>query len=511
MALKDLGKNPISTDQPAGQDVRFDPDFEKVQSEIDKLSSPTLAAAIDWSLVAKLSQDILAHKSKDFQVGIYLCHALGVTEGLPGLASGVELLRSLLENFWDTMYPPRERPRARRNAVEWWRDRTLTRLASLPRQGWNNENTSHFLDDLNAVDRFLSDQLESAPSLKPLVKAVEDLLSRGGDDASGSPKETPRSTPLKASPAEHGQKDLANLDGLSLMNQGLDLLARAATAWMNQGEVNPLAFRLNRLVAWLPLQNLPPATQGRTALPPPDPQVSATLVQLHRNANWQDLLLAAESRVRQYLFWLDLSYYVVEAAESLGQTIIYQMVTTETLNLVERLSGLEQLAFSDGTPFANDETRIWLAALRKKATPEVPSSVETSALEQEIVAFQKKALERIKKKETGPVFNEIKVKMERAGSGRERLLWEMSFCHLLIQSKTTALLLPFLKEIYQTIADYRTEKWEPGLAFTALVVVLTGLRKLPPNEGVSGDLSKFTEEVVHRLSVLDPARTLEYI
>jgi len=35
MELIELGKEPISPEQPAGEDVRYDPVFEELQAEID--------------------------------------------------------------------------------------------------------------------------------------------------------------------------------------------------------------------------------------------------------------------------------------------------------------------------------------------------------------------------------------------------------------------------------------------------------------------------------------------
>ena len=76
MELLDLGKKPISESQPAGEDVSFEAEFETLQNEIEKLSSPTASSGIDWNKVSKLSIAILSEKSKNLLVGTYLCIAL---------------------------------------------------------------------------------------------------------------------------------------------------------------------------------------------------------------------------------------------------------------------------------------------------------------------------------------------------------------------------------------------------------------------------------------------------
>ncbi len=37
-----LGKTPISSDEPVGIDIKYEPDFEWIQEETDKLSKPVL-------------------------------------------------------------------------------------------------------------------------------------------------------------------------------------------------------------------------------------------------------------------------------------------------------------------------------------------------------------------------------------------------------------------------------------------------------------------------------------
>ena len=45
MDLLSLGKEPISADQPTGSDVRYEPEFEELQAEIDKMSNPAASGS----------------------------------------------------------------------------------------------------------------------------------------------------------------------------------------------------------------------------------------------------------------------------------------------------------------------------------------------------------------------------------------------------------------------------------------------------------------------------------
>jgi len=51
----EIGMKPISDSKPAGDDIRYEPIFEDLSEEIQKLASPTATSAIDWARVITLS------------------------------------------------------------------------------------------------------------------------------------------------------------------------------------------------------------------------------------------------------------------------------------------------------------------------------------------------------------------------------------------------------------------------------------------------------------------------
>ena len=72
MDLSTLGKTPIHPENPTGSDARYDPDFEALQTEIDKLSSPSATNGVDWKKVSDSAARILSKKSKDLMAASYL-------------------------------------------------------------------------------------------------------------------------------------------------------------------------------------------------------------------------------------------------------------------------------------------------------------------------------------------------------------------------------------------------------------------------------------------------------
>jgi len=102
---------PIPGPNIAGADLRYDPVFDKIKDARQEddggpqgdWQRPRKAA--DFALVAKLAGDALATKSKDLWLAAWLTEAQLRREGVSGLRSGIELIRSLLTEFWDGLHP----------------------------------------------------------------------------------------------------------------------------------------------------------------------------------------------------------------------------------------------------------------------------------------------------------------------------------------------------------------------------------------------------------------------
>jgi type VI secretion system protein ImpA len=112
MPLREDVLNPIPGPNPAGADLRFDAVYDKIkEAKREDDDAPQgdwqhERKTADWPMVIKVSSEVLATKSKDLQLAAWLTEALLKREGYAGLRSGLGLMRSLLELFWDQLYPP---------------------------------------------------------------------------------------------------------------------------------------------------------------------------------------------------------------------------------------------------------------------------------------------------------------------------------------------------------------------------------------------------------------------
>ena len=522
MEMKELGRTPISDESPAGQDVRYEPDFEALSEEIAKLGSPTAGSAIDWDHVVKLAAGILENQSKHLQAASYLSYALLKKDGLEGLAVGVHVLNDLVVNFWDPLFPPKKRMKGRRGVIDWWQEKVFDFAASAEPVTWEKEKRDALLGDLDSLDEFLGDNMEDAPLLKPLKRSIESLITEQkppepavrpkspepdkGESQKAASSASGVAAPIRA-PAEKGGAD-SEADPADICKQGLNLLAKSIAGLRQKDFSDPLAYRLNRVVAWTPIDEAPAATGGKTLLPPPDEQIISAVSGLYESGKWEELADSCESKVRQYLFWLDLSRYVAESMDNLGHEKVRDVIEAETALFVKRLNGIEKLSFSDGTPFADPDTRQWIKELSGNKGGKGQDSVQASAggIRKTVEEESRQAQKLVKEKSADEAVALFRRNLAGSFSGRERFLRKCALCRLLISTKQTRIAGSYINDLLSDIDTYGLETWEPEIAVEALSVVLTGLRLRKNDRN-----NEMAESVIDRISVLDPVKALEMI
>ena len=146
---------PIPGSQRGGEYLRYDPVYDRIkEARREDLDVPqgewqqTLKKA-DWPLVVRLASETIAAKSKDLQLAAWLTEALLRQEGFPGLQRGLDLLRGLLEEFWDDLYPELEDGDAELRAVplDWLGQSLDMAVRSVPL----NRGGHSFLDFMQAA------------------------------------------------------------------------------------------------------------------------------------------------------------------------------------------------------------------------------------------------------------------------------------------------------------------------------------------------------------------------
>lgn len=543
MELLELGKTPITDDKPAGEDVKYSPEFDELQQEIDKMSIATSGGGgIDWENVVKTATFILAEKSKNILVAAYLSAGLIKTRQFEGFNDGLIILKELVDTFWEDLYPPKKRMRGRLNAVSWWMEQAEEFLKGFEPAPLDQNIVQEAKDNLSALDQTLSGKSEDAPILTRLldyinrlpVKVVEAVSDATGPDesapetgestedagvrekapdppsvkpAAASPPPKPASVP--ATGAKPPVSDLASdKDAEKTLEFGLSHLVKAADYIMAHDLSNPLSYRSNRLAAWMLVDQLPMADKKQTMIPPPDAMIRNSIENLLVARDFEGAVLSCESRVREFLFWLDLSRLTVDALEQLGpryQSAI-DVVETETAVFVKKLPGLETLTFSDGTPFADKDTRSWLKRVASGPEQIALSNDAGSGLHTRVSELYAKAQQLVGEKKLFEAVQLFQEQMAGSSSGRVRLAWRIALSRILISVGKLELARPHLEEILKQIDAFNLEAWDPEMTIDGLGAVYSGL---VDEEDENSKLQ--LKKVVDALSRISPAAAVKIL
>src|SRR3989442_1367997 len=127
MVVDDL-LDPISPDQPAGVNLRWDPEWDRIKEARradDGLESGKWAKkerkTADWRQVQELATAMLQKRTKDLQLALWLTEANIKLHGFAGLREGLRLTRELMIRYWDHgLYPViEEGPEDRAGPLQW--------------------------------------------------------------------------------------------------------------------------------------------------------------------------------------------------------------------------------------------------------------------------------------------------------------------------------------------------------------------------------------------------------
>lgn len=491
MIFEQLGTTPIRPDAPAGADVKVEPDFDALESEIGKLTNPAATTPINWQRVVDLSGGLLADKGKDLRVACYLAFALTQTRKLEGLNIGFKILADMLSTFWDAMYPPKARMRGRRNAIEWWLERTTTYLRSIQVEPLPLEEISLLKQRLAQIDGILKEKDPEGPALEPLISTIRGFPAEEIKSAIPAP-----GADGAAAPAESQNPNV-------LLRDSMKNIQTAITRLIESDVLDARLYRLSRAVTWIDVQ-LPAVANGVTKLTAPSAEVRKSLADLIGGDDAAKVVQFAEKQLLQSRLWLDLNRFSAEALAKLGEKAVpaETAVKLETATLLRRLPGVEGLAFADRSPLADEVTRKWLSGLNPAS--EHPPTQDESA---DIDAAE--AWRKIDALGAGGKLIEaaraVDALVRACSSDRDRLIARVRLCEIFVGTSAPIDPRPYYEPLLEAVDLYHLEDFEPELAMRAMSVAFRGLIKAPDKDAAA----KRRADLLKRIATISSSGALK--
>jgi type VI secretion system protein VasJ len=384
-SIRELGKKAIPGEFPAGRDVRELEGFLALQAEIDRSQSISASGAVDWKKVQKLSEELLDREGKDLLVACYLSVALTRTGGPPGFLAGLKVMADLVEDYWETLFPPLKRLRGRRNAISWWLEQQKEILPKLDNPPLSPREMADGREVARRLNRTLGDKDPEGPLLSPVIALLDALPVLEPEPLQeikeAVPPESSAPSPEPLEPVSRQEEPIAIPE-----EEPEDTLERIYAAMKIVSE-NLLAgdptdfriYRTSRMSLWDQISVLPDSQDRVTRIPPPPHPLQSALESVLASGSPEDLIAFSETQQPVYPFWLDLSFHEAMALEKMGESGQQAALALkgEISFLLKRLAGIESLSFSDNTPFLSPEGKKWLESLHMGDQP--PGGGETLA------------------------------------------------------------------------------------------------------------------------------------
>jgi type VI secretion system protein VasJ len=509
-----------------GEDISYDERLEAIKAETDKASSLT-GEQINWGNVASLAAELLETKSKDFRLACY-CAAARLQEArLETVLDAMVLMTEFVKAHWDACHPPLKRIRARAGILAWMgaqagkvkdiklasKDQDVVQAIDQLSSALDDDLRDKFgdaypgLGDLREGARHLS---RTCPKDKPAEPKPDAAGAGGGDGGAPAAAAPVRMVVAATQPVDASLlTDVGQVEHV-VPNAGL-LLVKAGSLLRAAKPENPLAYRLARIGMWIDLNELPPATDGNTLVPPPPDGLKSRFDALLASNDLLTLINEAEDAASEFILWLDPHRFAAAAMDRMGALFLKakEALVTETAMMLRRVPTLPTLAFNTGEPFADGQTRMWLDSEVANAFGGggggPSAAAEPSVLDEPLKEAKELAVQ-------GKLPEAIAVVSKAAASApspADRFRGRLALGQLCLQFGQFAVAKGQLLGLCDEIARHELGSWQPRLCAEVYAALFAAYKGVNTGPDVPAEELGRQQRAFEQLCRLDPAMALK--
>ena len=183
-------------------------------------------------------------------------------------------------------------------------------------------------------------------------------------------------------------------------------------------------------------------------------------------------------------------------------------VITELRNFLQRIPEMTGLSFSDQTPFASDQTKMWLESEVMSSAGSAPAAASSGGAANvwdEALLTAKKKVAAGDKEAAMKIFN---AGITTAGQVRDKFYWRCALAELLLQTGESEAASSLLKSMTEQVEGYRLTEWEPGLLAQIYKLLYQSYRKQQSKKKDDAALNGLIDSAYEMLCWFDPVTAL---
>lgn len=466
-----------------GEDIRYDPDFERVETEISRLTSVHKNHRTDWKLVQQLSYQLLTTRTKDLRLACWFAGALLKNNGLSQLPQVFAIVHGFISHYGASCFPVKAR--ARLAVLNWLFERIDFNDAGFA-ETLSSETLSILVTALETCDTTLNTQFgDDAPFLQPKLQQLRDIQRRQQMDKPAEPisPELPSAvSPLSPAVSAPNVSAISE-DGDSVrIARYLQEQSRLLIPYfLHKDLADPRAYLLTRSCAWLQISAVPAADrQGVTQLKPLTANKLQEYQQRMAAKEFATLIPDVEMSLSKAPFWFDGHYWCAQALLALGYAEMAHHLRDYLRSFLTKFPALTELCFDDGSPFMQTETKAWLLAAPAEQHERVTVLNDSNSTEQPWSVALKTATDNVRQDSSllKQEMRGLQLLANLSGSGRDKTCWQLALVKFCQQHQRHDLAVLILEEIYQVAERFQLNQWEPLLAKEILQLWQHSLEKI---------------------------------
>jgi type VI secretion system protein VasJ len=545
-----IGLTPIVGEFACGLNAKYVPSFEALEAELAKQESLT-SEKVDWKEVKALATDLLQNTTKDYLVACYLAHSLSITEGYSGLLVGIKILEAFTENYWQESYPPAKRLRARKTAIEWLVEKTSSFVELSPPTNADNVVIIELAKAVKDLDLLLSNKMEAQSpnmaelnrSLKRFKQSAEFELKNSAEKITShesiieplpsisnqennlalseipvaeapSPTVSQSTLPKTASESTTTQSinnsvtfnssTLASEgDAKKLYKQIQDALRQLSEFHASQKASDPRRYRYSRSALWASLEKLPPSKDSKTQLPKPGPDKFKKLQELFDQGDYLAVLDQAEKNASKMPYWFDGQRLIANSLTALGSEFskAAEALVDELKQFLMRIPNIITLCYSDGTPFADEQTLLWINTQVLISNGDESSNQQNDEIHEAFMEAQKLA-------SSGKLSEGLNfLKRIPTQNLRDTFRIKLASAEIVAQSGQPKIAIPLLERLITETKRINAIDWETDFTIKAYSILVKAYEKLEDNDAAQKQQQKI--DAFDQLCWFDPTAVAE--
>lgn len=165
------------------------------------------------------------------------------------------------------------------------------------------------------------------------------------------------------------------------------------------------------------------------------------------------------------------------------------------------------MSFSDNTPFASDQTRMWIDAEVMKSGGSGAEGGSSDTADPWVVGLQA-AGRKAAAGDNAEAMDIMRKGLAQAGQQRDQTYWRCALAQLLINVGDAEPASNILEQVAGQLADSPLQDWEPGLLSHVYKLLLQSYQKQQKKNKEDPSLKDKVEKTYEKLCWYDPVTAL---